>query len=83
MSKLFQIGALLAALSSVASGHTYVEFFEMGGTKYPGYYQESKIDPKNDSPAWWTAQGWGLQPVFGDKLNDPVSKHECFIRDDY
>jgi cellulase len=78
MSKLIQLGALLAALSSIVSGHTYVEFFEMGGGKWPGYRQPSSeknspVDPGNDSPAWWTDQGEGYQPVYGDKLNHPVS----------
>jgi len=71
MSKIFQTSALLAALLSTVAGHTAVEKFEAGGQTYEGYYQGSKQDPGNKSPAWWTNQGWGYQPVFGDKINHP------------
>jgi hypothetical protein len=71
MSKIFQTGALMAALISSVSGHTYVEKFEVGGVPYEGFYQGSKQDPGNKSPAWWTNQGWGFQPVMGSKLSHP------------
>lgn len=71
MSKIFQTGALLAALVASVSGHTSVEKFEANGKTYEGFRQASKQDPRNQSPAWWTNQGWGYQPVFGDKLNHP------------
>lgn len=71
MSKIFQTGALLAALISSVSGHTAVEKFQAGGKTYEGFRQASKQDPGNQSPAWWTNQGWGYQPVFGDKLAHP------------
>lgn len=71
MSKVFQTTALLAALFSTVSAHTSVELFEAGGKSYEGYRQASKQDPGNNSPAWWTAQGWGWQPVMGDKLHHP------------
>lgn len=70
MSKIFQTG-LLAALIASVSGHTAVEKFEAGGKTYAGFRQASKQDPGNQSPAWWTNQGWGYQPVFGDKLAHP------------
>jgi cellulase len=71
MSKIFQTATLLAALVATVSGHTAVEKFEAGGKTYEGFRQASKVDPKNQSPAWWTNQGWGWQPVFGDKINHP------------
>lgn len=71
MSKIFQTSALLAALISTVAGHTAVEKFEANGQTYEGFYQGSKVDPGNQSPAWWTNQGWGYQPVFGDKINHP------------
>jgi len=71
MSKLFQTTALLAALVATVSGHTAVEKFEAGGKTYEGFRQASKQDPGNQSPAWWTNQGWGWQPVMGNKLNHP------------
>lgn len=71
MSKIFQTGALLAALISGVTAHTAVEKFEAGGKTYEGFRQASKQDPGNQSPAWWTNQGWGYQPVFGDKLAHP------------
>lgn len=71
MSKIMQTGALLAALISAVAGHTSVETFEAGGKSYPGFRAASKQDPKNQSPAWWTNQGWGYQPVMGSKLNHP------------
>jgi hypothetical protein len=42
---------------------------------YEGYYQGGEqggelIDPGNKSPAWWTNQGWGYQPVMGSSIND-------------
>ncbi|KAJ4367189.1 hypothetical protein N0V83_007719 [Neocucurbitaria cava] len=43
MSKIFQTGALLAALVANVAGHTCVEKFEAGGQTYEGYYQGSKI----------------------------------------
>ncbi|KAF5844502.1 hypothetical protein GGP41_007531 [Bipolaris sorokiniana] len=64
MSKIFQTTALVAALISSVAGHTSVEKFEAGGKTYEGYRQASKVDPGNQSPAWWTAQGWGYQPFF-------------------
>ncbi|KAH7093673.1 glycoside hydrolase [Paraphoma chrysanthemicola] len=71
MSKIFQTIGLLAALATGVSGHTSVEKFEAGGKTYEGFRQASKQDPGNQSPAWWTNQGWGYQPVFGDKLAHP------------
>jgi cellulase len=71
MSKIFQTGALLAALIASVAGHTSVEKFEAGGKTYEGFRQASKQDPGNKSPAWWTNQGWGYQPVMGDKLGHP------------
>jgi cellulase len=71
MSKIFQTATLLVALVATVSGHTAVEKFEAGGKTYEGFRQASKVDPKNQSPAWWTNQGWGWQPVFGDKINHP------------
>ena len=71
MTKIISTGALLAALVSTVAGHTSVEKFTAGGKTYDGFRQESKIDPKNNSPAWFTNQGWGYQPVFGDKINHP------------
>jgi cellulase len=71
MSKIFQTGALLAALIATVAGHTSVEEFEAGGKTYPGFRQESKQDPGNKSPAWWTNQGWGYQPVMGTKIAHP------------
>jgi cellulase len=70
MSKIFQIGALAALIAGVA-GHTAVEKFEAGGKTYEGYYQGSKKDPGNKSPAWWTAQSWGYQPITGAELQNP------------
>lgn len=75
MSKIFQTGLLAVLIASVA-GHTSVEKFEAGGNTYPGFRQASKqdpqkLDPKNKSPAWWTNQGWGYQPVYGSKLSHP------------
>jgi hypothetical protein len=72
MSKIFQTGALAAALISAVAGHTCVEKFEVGGKTYDGFYQGSKTDPGNKSPAWWTNQGWGYQPIYGNKLNQYV-----------
>ncbi|KAH7412272.1 glycoside hydrolase [Phaeosphaeria sp. MPI-PUGE-AT-0046c] len=69
MSKIFQTGALLAALIATAFGHTSVEKFEAGGKTYEGFRAASKQDPGNKSPAWWTNQGWGYQPIYGDQIN--------------
>lgn len=69
MSKIFQTGALLAALFATASAHTSVEKFEAGGKTYEGFRAASKQDPGNQSPAWWTNQGWGYQPIYGDEIN--------------
>jgi cellulase len=71
MSKLFQTSALLAALVAGVAGHTSVEKFEAGGKTYDGFYQSSKQDPGNKSPAWWTNQGWGYQPIYGSQLQSP------------
>ncbi|KNG45090.1 glycoside hydrolase family 61 protein [Stemphylium lycopersici] len=71
MSKIFQTGALVAALISAVAGHTSVEKFECGGKTYEGFRQASKQDPGNKSPAWWTNQGWGYQPIYGDQINHP------------
>jgi cellulase len=71
MSKIFQTGALLAALIASVAGHTSVEQFEANGKTYTGFRQASKQDPGNQSPAWWTNQGWGYQPVMGDKISHP------------
>jgi cellulase len=71
MSKIFQTGALLAALIAGVAGHTSVEKFEAGGKTYDGFYQGSKQDPGNKSPAWWTNQGWGYQPIYGNQLQSP------------
>jgi lytic cellulose monooxygenase (C1-hydroxylating) len=75
MSKIFQTGALLAALFSSVSAHTSVEQFEAGGKTYEGFRQASKQDPGNQSPAWWTNQGWGYQPVMGSEINHPGKLH--------
>lgn len=69
MSKIIQTSALLAALVATVAGHTAVKTFEANGVSYPGYYQGSKVDPGNKSPAWWTNQGWGYAPVYGSSLN--------------
>ncbi|USP75753.1 glycoside hydrolase family 61 protein [Curvularia clavata] len=71
MSKIVQTSALFAALISAVAGHTAVEKFEAGGKTYEGFYQASKQDPGNQSPAWWTNQGWGYQPIYGDQINHP------------
>lgn len=71
MSKIVQTSALVAALISAVAGHTAVEKFEAGGKTYEGYRQASKQDPGNQSPAWWTNQGWGYQPIYGDQINHP------------
>lgn len=71
MSKIFQAAALVAALVSNVNAHTSVEEFEAGGKTYPGFRQASLQDPGNQSPAWWTNQGWGYQPIFGSELNSP------------
>jgi 2-methylcitrate dehydratase PrpD len=71
MSKIMQAGALLAAIFSTATAHTSVEKFEAGGKTYAGFRAASKQDPGNQSPAWWTNQGWGYQPVMGSKINHP------------
>ncbi|EOA89438.1 hypothetical protein ACJQWK_09263 [Exserohilum turcicum] len=71
MSKIVQTSALVAALISAVSGHTAVEKFEAGGKTYEGFRQASKQDPGNQSPAWWTNQGWGYQPIYGDQINHP------------
>ncbi|KAF2820769.1 endoglucanase IV precursor [Ophiobolus disseminans] len=63
--------SLLCAFISTIAGHTFVEKFEAGGKTYKGFRQASKRDPGNQSPAWWTNQGWGLQPIYGDKLSHP------------
>ncbi|KAF2655740.1 lytic polysaccharide monooxygenase [Lophiostoma macrostomum CBS 122681] len=71
MSKIFATGAVLAAIFSQVAGHTYVEEWDVGGQTYPGFYLDSKHDPGNKSPAWWTNQGWGYQPVYGSSINKP------------
>lgn len=71
MTKFIATAALFAALVSQAAGHTAVTEFEANGKKYPGFRQASKQDPGNKSPAWWTNQGWGWTPIFGDKINHP------------
>lgn len=72
LSKMTSIIALVAALLvSSASAHTYVEKFTANSKSYHGFYQGSKVDPKNTSPAWWTNQGWGQQPVYGNELSSP------------
>ncbi|KAF3031965.1 hypothetical protein E8E11_001617 [Didymella keratinophila] len=77
MPMIFQTGALVAALISIVAGHTSVEKFEAGGKTYEGFRQASKQDPGNKSPAWWTNQGWGYQPIYGDKLSHPdIIAHE-------
>jgi cellulase len=70
MSNIFRIGLVAVLIASVA-GHTAVEKFEAGGKTYDGFRQGYKKDPGNKSPAWWTNQGWGWQPVLGDKLSHP------------
>jgi len=69
MSKITNTLAAVAALVASATAHTAVEKFTIGGVEYPGYYQGGKTDPGNNSPAWWTEQGWGYQPVYGDSIN--------------
>jgi cellulase len=77
MSKEYRTGALLATLVASVAGHTCVKKFEAGGKTYEGFRQGSKVDPKNQSPAWWTNQGWGLQPIYGDQINSPnIIAHE-------
>jgi len=71
MSNMLQTGAILTAILSTVAGHTSVEKLEAGGKTYDGFRQASKKDPGNKSPAWWTNQGWGYQPVMGSKLNHP------------
>jgi cellulase len=72
LSKITNTLALVAALLiSSASAHTAVEEFTANGVSYPGYYQGSKVDPNNQSPAWWTNQGWGYQPIYGSDINSP------------
>lgn len=71
MSKIFQTATFMAALLSSVSGHTAVEKFEAGGKTYEGFRQASLQDPGNQSPAWWTNQGWGYQPIYGDQINHP------------
>jgi hypothetical protein len=78
MFKNFQTGALVAALISTVAGHTSVEKFEAGGKTYEGFRQASKQDPGNKSPAWWTNQGWGYQPIYGDKLSQYVYTNLSF-----
>lgn len=70
MSQILQTLAFLAAFSTVTA-HTSVEKFEAGGKTYDGFRAAYKQDPGNRSPAWWTNQGWGYQPVMGSKLNHP------------
>ena len=72
MLKTCQTGALVAAFVSTVAGHTSVDEFEAGGKTYEGFRQASKQDPGNKSPAWWTNQGWGYQPVYGDKLSQHI-----------
>ncbi|KAF2638618.1 glycoside hydrolase [Massarina eburnea CBS 473.64] len=67
---IFQ-GALLAALVSSVAGHTDVTSVQIGGKTYKGFYAASKASCATDSPAWCTNQGWGHQPVMGDKINHP------------
>lgn len=79
MSKIVQTGALVAALISAVAGHTSVEKFEAGGKTYEGFRQASKQDPGNKSPAWWTNQGWGYQPIYGSELNKYVHHSKFFF----
>ncbi|KAF2708144.1 lytic polysaccharide monooxygenase [Pleomassaria siparia CBS 279.74] len=69
MSKMTNSLALVAALIATASAHTAVKEFTANGVSYEGYYQGSKVDPNNNSPAWWTNQGWGYQPIMGSAIN--------------
>lgn len=72
MSKFVNTAAVLvAAFASQATAHTYVKEFEAGGKTYAGFYAADKSGGDDSSPAWRTNQGWGFQPVFGDKINDP------------
>lgn len=72
MSKIANTAAVLvAAFISQAAAHTYVKEFEAGGKTYPGFYAADKSGGDDSSPAWRTNQGWGFQPVFGDKINTP------------
>lgn len=72
MSKFVNSAAVLAAVfASQATAHTYVKEFEAGGKTYKGFYAADKSGGDDSSPAWRTNQGWGFQPVFGDKINDP------------
>ncbi|KAL5118748.1 hypothetical protein ACEQ8H_003251 [Pleosporales sp. CAS-2024a] len=71
MIKMIQVGALTTVFISGVLGHTAVEKFEAGGKTYDGFYQGSKQDPGNQSPAWWTNQGWGYQPIYGDQIQSP------------
>jgi hypothetical protein len=43
----------------------------MNGNTYTGFYEGFKHDPGNQSPAWWTNQGWGYAPVYGSAMNSP------------
>ena len=79
ISKIVQTGALVAALISAVAGHTSVEKFEAGGKTYEGFRQASKQDPGNKSPAWWTNQGWGYQPIYGSELNQYVHHSKVFF----
>ncbi|KAJ4290537.1 hypothetical protein N0V90_010754 [Kalmusia sp. IMI 367209] len=72
MSKIANTAAVLAAaLISQAAAHTYVKEFQAGGKTYAGFYAADKSGGDDSSPAWRTNQGWGFQPVFGDKINTP------------
>ncbi|KAL5392089.1 hypothetical protein PMIN06_004409 [Paraphaeosphaeria minitans] len=72
MSKIANTAVVFAAaFISQAAAHTYVKEFEAGGKTYPGFYAADKSGGDDSSPAWRTNQGWGFQPVFGDKINDP------------
>jgi cellulase len=71
MSKITSSLAVIAALFTTASAHTRAKTWKINGKDYPGYYQGTKVDPKVVSPAWWTAQGWGLQPIYGNQISSP------------
>ncbi|KAH7131805.1 glycoside hydrolase [Dendryphion nanum] len=71
MSKFFSTAAILATLLSTVTGHTAVKDITVNGKTYPGFRGASKAEAKANSPAWPTNQGWGFQPVYGEKINHP------------
>jgi cellulase len=71
LSKIASTIALGATLIATVSAHTNVDEWVVGGKTYKGYYQSGFGDPHNDSPAWWTSQGEGHDPVMGAQIRTP------------